>query len=69
MIRCGKYRHFKGDEYIVMDVGIHTETGEKMVIYYNCKDPSKIWIRPLEMFIEQIDRYEYKGPRFIWIGD
>lgn len=69
MIRCGKYRHFKGNEYVVMDVGVHTETGEKMVIYYDCKDPSKIWVRPLDMFIERVDRYEYKGPRFIWIGD
>lgn len=69
MIRCGKYKHFKGNEYVVMDVGTHTETGEKLVIYYDCTDPSKIWVRPLDMFIERVDRDEYKGPRFIWIGD
>ncbi len=67
MIRGGKYRHFKGNEYIVMDIGYHTETSEAMVIYYDCKDPSKIWVRPLAMFMEHVDRPEYKGPRFIRI--
>lgn len=69
MIRCGRYRHFKGNEYIVTDIGIHTETGEQMVIYYDCKDPSKIWVRPLHMFIERVKQNEYSVPRFIWIGE
>ncbi len=65
MIPCGKYRHFKGNEYMVMDIGYHTETKEAMVIYYDCKDPSKIWVRPLSMFTEEVDRPDYKGPRFV----
>ena len=68
MIRCGKYRHFKGNEYVVMDIGYHTETSEAMVIYYNCKDPAKIWVRPLSMWNEIVKRDGYEGPRFIWIG-
>lgn len=68
MIRCGKYRHFKGNEYVVMDIGYHTETSEAMVIYYDCKDPAKIWARPLSMWNEIVKRDGYEGPRFIWIG-
>lgn len=68
MIRCGKYRHFKGNEYVVMDVGYHTETSEAMVIYYDCKDPAKVWVRPLSMWNEIVKRDGYEGPRFIWIG-
>ncbi len=68
MIRCGKYRHFKGNEYVVMEVGTHTETEEEMVIYYACKDPAKIWVRPLSMWNEIVKRDGYEGPRFIWVG-
>ena len=68
MIRCGKYRHFKGNEYVVMDIGYHTETSEAMVIYYDCKNPAKIWVRPLSMWNEIVKRDGYEGPRFIWIG-
>lgn len=69
MIRCGKYKHFKGKEYIVTDIGINTETLEKMVIYYPCNDPTLIWIRPLEIFLENVNTSEYVGPRFTWIGE
>lgn len=68
MIRGGKYRHFKGNEYVVMDVGYYTETGEAMVIYYDCKDPAKVWVRPLSMWNEIVKRDGYEGPRFIWVG-
>lgn len=69
MVTCGKYKHFKGNEYIVTNIASHTETGEQMVIYYDCNNPSKIWVRPLDMFVQEVDRPEYKGPRFIRIGD
>lgn len=67
MIRCGKYRHFKGNEYVVMEVGIHTETGEEMVVYYDCKEPHKVWVRPLSMWNEIVKRDGYEGPRFTWV--
>ena len=69
MIRCGKYKHFKGNIYQVTDIAKHTETGEDMVIYYDCKDTSKLWGRPLSMFIEEIDLSDYKGPRFTYIKE
>ena len=27
------YKHYKGDLYLVEDVGYHSETGERMIIY------------------------------------
>ena len=47
------YRHFKGDIYQVICVGAHTETGEKMVAYRDNKN--NFWIRPLEMFQEEVE--------------
>ena len=53
----GIYRHFKGNKYIVIGIGTHSETHEECVIY---KDKNnKIWIRPLEMFISKVDKEKY----------
>jgi hypothetical protein len=34
------YKHFKGNVYLVIDIGIHTETQELMVLYKNIDDDS-----------------------------
>jgi hypothetical protein len=49
-IKPGKYKHFKGNEYEVLMTGKHTETEEELVVYRDLSDPTKVWIRPLEMF-------------------
>lgn len=56
-----KYRHYKGNEYKIIAVGKHSETLEDLVVYqglYNSEEfgPNPIWIRPLKMFIEEIER-------------
>ncbi len=50
------YRHFKGNEYIVISLGINTETEETMVVYSPTNDKSKVWIRPLKMWNEIVDQ-------------
>jgi hypothetical protein len=65
----GKYRHFKGNEYLVLGVVRHSETLEEMVIYHPEEDPDRTWVRPLEMFLEPVDRDGYHGPRFTYLGD
>ena len=65
----GHYRHFKGKEYEVIAIGRHTETMEEMVVYKALYDspefgPNTIWIRPLKMFTERVDKDGYSGPRF-----
>ena len=50
------YRHFKGNEYIVIAIGKNTETEEEMVVYSPIDDMSKGWIRPIKMWNEIIDQ-------------
>ncbi len=57
------YRHFKGNCYKIIAVGHHSETKEKMVIYYDlsCKNSSvkDPCIRPLDMFMSEVDHEKY----------
>ena len=57
-VRIGKvYRHFKGNYYFVENVGIDSETRERMVIYkklYEDENSEAIYIRPEKMFLEEI---------------
>ena len=56
MIEIGKiYRHYKGGKYVVLGIGTHTETNERMVVYSPVNDPEVIWIRPYSMWNEIVD--------------
>lgn len=55
----GVYKHFKGDYYIVEDVAIHSETGEKYIIYRALYEDAKLYIRPYDMFMSEVDREKY----------
>lgn len=65
-INLGKYQHFKGGEYEVIGVGRMTEDREEEMVIYKSLETGYIWIRPLKMFVEEVDKpeYNYKGPRF-----
>ncbi len=68
MIQPGKYRHFKGKEYEVIGIAAHSETSEPMVVYRALYGDGGLWVRPAAMWDEQIDRDDYHGPRFQYIG-
>ena len=55
----GVYRHFKGKMYQVVDVALHSETLEEYVVYRQLYGEGKMWIRPLKMFLEPVDRVKY----------
>ena len=52
----GRYRHFKGNEYEVIAIARHSETEEPMVVYRALYGDYGIWVRPAEMWNEQIVR-------------
>ena len=67
--RPGKYRHFKGGEYEVLGVVRHSETEEMMVLYRALYGEKGLWVRPLKMWNEVIERDGLCQPRFVYIGD
>lgn len=53
------YQHFKGNLYRVRGIATHTETGEYLVIYESLYDGGKLWARPYEEFISEVDHMKY----------
>ena len=55
----GVYKHFKGDYYLVLDVATHSETNEEYVVYRALYGENKLYIRPKDMFLEEVDHDKY----------
>ena len=67
----GKYKHHKGKFYRILGVGKHSETLEEFV-YYEClydNPHGKYWIRPKEMFLEEVKKDGKKVPRFALVEE
>lgn len=54
-----RYRHFKGGIYIVTDIAVHSETEGLMVVYKSFNESTLTWVRPLEMFMSEVDKEKY----------
>lgn len=55
----GIYKHFKGDYYLVEDIANDSETKEKYVVYRRLYGDGSLWIRPIDMFLSEVDHKKY----------
>ena len=69
MIKLGKYRHFKGNEYEVICLAKNSETCEEMVVYRALYGEGEVWVRPASMWEEQVVREGVAYQRFTYIGE
>lgn len=63
----GRYRHYKGGEYEVVNIACHSETLEWYVLYrpvYEAEGPD-LWIRPYGMFFGSVEVDGVETPRFL----
>lgn len=64
----GRYRHYKGREYIVLGVARHSETEEELVVYRQDYGDRGLWVRPVAMFREMVLVSGIAQPRFAYAG-
>ncbi|NVK41313.1 MAG: DUF1653 domain-containing protein [Oceanospirillaceae bacterium] len=66
----GRYRHYKGQEYEVIGCARHSETEEWLVVYRTCYGDCGLWVRPLSMFVEEVELGDGRRvPRFSPLSD
>ncbi len=65
-------KHFKGNQYIVLGVAKHTELNTDLVIYRSLDGERKLYARPLDMFMSDVDKDKYpdvqQKERFKYVG-
>ena len=69
MVSPGIYRHYKGQQYEVLGVSRHSETEEEFVVYRALYGDRGLWIRPLAMFTESVEKEGISVPRFSRIDE
>ncbi len=69
MVEIGvKYRHFKGNDYLVLNIAKHSETLEDYVVYQALYGDRGIWVRPMSMFEEMVEVNGIPVNRFKRVG-
>ncbi len=68
-LQPGKYQHYKGKYYEVLNVATHSETEEKLVVYKQLYGDYATWVRPYDMFTETVEVDGETVPRFKYCGE
>lgn len=66
-LRLGEYEHYKGGRYKVIGIAKHSETLEELAVYQALYGEGGLWVRPLKMFLEEVEVNGKKIPRFRYI--
>ncbi len=69
MITPGRYRHYKGNDYQVIGCARHSETEEELVVYQALYGEQGLWVRPKQMFEEEVEKDGVRKPRFQRLGE
>lgn len=64
LVLHGIYEHFRGNRYKVLAIARHSETLEELVVYQALYGTYDVWVRPLNMFLEEVEVEGKKVPRF-----
>lgn len=65
----GIYEHYKGKRYELIERVKHSETEELLVLYRALYGERELWVRPFEMFFEEVLIDGETHPRFRYIGN
>ncbi|MFT5938462.1 MAG: hypothetical protein ACI8R9_000570 [Paraglaciecola sp.] len=68
-ITPGIYRHYKGNDYEVIGVAKHSEDETQLVVYRPLYGAGDLWVRPLDMFVENVEIDGQSLPRFAYTGE
>lgn len=68
-LKKGIYRHFKGNLYRLLYLAKDSETLEPVMVYQALYGERGVWVRPASMWLEQVDRDGYHGPRFTLVEE
>ena len=66
--KIGFYRHYKGKEYRVIGCAKHSENLEEYIVYQALYGECNLWVRPKDMFFENLIKDGKEFPRFEYIG-
>lgn len=69
MLKIGKYKHYKGNDYQVVGVATHSEDESQLVVYRPLYGEGALWVRPLAMFIENVEVNGERVARFRYIEE
>ena len=67
-IKKGVYQHYKGHKYRILGVAKHSESLDELVVYRKL-DNDELWVRPIEMFVENVEADGQTISRFKYLSD
>lgn len=65
----GHYKHFKGGNYVLLNIAKDHETCDKIAVYMSLDGKPDVWARPLDMFLEDVNDHGNIKPRFEYIPE